>query len=183
MSSIKLTPNSSGSGIFSIASPNSNTDRTLTLPDNSGTILTTATPGVPVNGPAFSATRSAAQSISATTWTKVQFSTEDYDTANCYDPTTNYRFTPNVAGYYLICATVEANTTSTHAVAIYKNGTAYRRAYVSNPGIGATAVISTLVYLNGSTDYVECYVWQSSAASLYTATTDYEFSGCLVRSA
>ena len=42
MSKISLTPNASGTGNFTIASPNSNTDRTLTLPDNTGTILTSA---------------------------------------------------------------------------------------------------------------------------------------------
>ena len=40
MSNIALTPNASGTGVFTIASPNSNTNRTLTLPDNTGTILT-----------------------------------------------------------------------------------------------------------------------------------------------
>jgi len=40
MSKISLTPNASGTGNFTIASPNSSTDRTLTLPDNTGTILT-----------------------------------------------------------------------------------------------------------------------------------------------
>ena len=40
MSSIKLESNASGTGIFTIASPNTNTNRTLTLPDNTGTILT-----------------------------------------------------------------------------------------------------------------------------------------------
>jgi len=43
MSSIKLESNASGTGVFTIASPNSNTNRTLTLPDNTGTILTSAT--------------------------------------------------------------------------------------------------------------------------------------------
>jgi hypothetical protein len=43
MSLIKLAPDASGTGIFTIASPNSNTNRTLTLPDNTGTILTSAT--------------------------------------------------------------------------------------------------------------------------------------------
>ena len=42
MSSIKLESNASGTGIFTIASPNSNTNRTLTLPDATGTIITTA---------------------------------------------------------------------------------------------------------------------------------------------
>ena len=40
MSVLKLSSNASGTGIFTIASPNSNTDRTLNLPDSSGTIAT-----------------------------------------------------------------------------------------------------------------------------------------------
>jgi hypothetical protein len=40
MSKVQLQGNASGTGIFTIASPNSNTDRTLTLPDNTGTLLT-----------------------------------------------------------------------------------------------------------------------------------------------
>jgi len=42
MSKIALTPNASGSGTFTIAAPNSDTDRTLTLPDEAGTVLTSA---------------------------------------------------------------------------------------------------------------------------------------------
>jgi len=38
MSNIALTPNASGTGTFTIASPNSNTNRTLTLPDATGTV-------------------------------------------------------------------------------------------------------------------------------------------------
>ena len=38
MSKINLTPNASGTGVFTIASPNSNTDRTLNLPDKAGTV-------------------------------------------------------------------------------------------------------------------------------------------------
>lgn len=40
MSNITLSANAGGSGIFTIASPNSNTNRTLTLPDETGTFLT-----------------------------------------------------------------------------------------------------------------------------------------------
>jgi hypothetical protein len=38
MSKIALTPDASGTGTFTIAAPNSNTDRTLTLPDATGTV-------------------------------------------------------------------------------------------------------------------------------------------------
>ena len=40
MSKITLTPNASGTGTFTLASPNSNTNRTLTLPDSAGELLT-----------------------------------------------------------------------------------------------------------------------------------------------
>ena len=43
MSRISLSGNASGTGTLTIAAPNTNTDRTLTLPDNTGTILTNAT--------------------------------------------------------------------------------------------------------------------------------------------
>jgi hypothetical protein len=43
MSKIALSGNASGTGTLTIAAPNTSTDRTLTLPDNTGTILTNAT--------------------------------------------------------------------------------------------------------------------------------------------
>ena len=44
MSQIKLSPNASGTGIFTLESPNSNTNRTLTLPDATGTIQVSGNP-------------------------------------------------------------------------------------------------------------------------------------------
>lgn len=38
MSQVKIQGNASGTGIFTVAAPNSNTDRTLTLPDGAGTL-------------------------------------------------------------------------------------------------------------------------------------------------
>lgn len=43
MSTIVLSPNASGTGAFTLAAPNSNTNRTITLPDATGTVLTSAT--------------------------------------------------------------------------------------------------------------------------------------------
>ena len=42
MSLVKVSGNASGTGIFTITSPATNTDRTLTLPDATGTIATSA---------------------------------------------------------------------------------------------------------------------------------------------
>jgi hypothetical protein len=44
MSRVSLSGNPSGTGTFTIASPNSNTDRTLNLPDASGTLNTSGAP-------------------------------------------------------------------------------------------------------------------------------------------
>jgi hypothetical protein len=44
MSKIALNSNASGTGVFTIASPNSDTDRTLTLPDEAGTVVSTSSP-------------------------------------------------------------------------------------------------------------------------------------------
>jgi hypothetical protein len=41
MSQVTLQGNASGTGVFTVAAPNSNTSRTLTLPDATGTVVTT----------------------------------------------------------------------------------------------------------------------------------------------
>jgi hypothetical protein len=52
MSKIALEPNAAGTGTFSIASPATNTNRTLTLPDETGTVLTSvsAIPAAQITG-------------------------------------------------------------------------------------------------------------------------------------
>jgi hypothetical protein len=137
--------------------------------------------GVAGNGPAFSATGTG-QSFSASVWTKIQFTTEQFDTASCYDNTTNYRFTPNVAGYYYV--TVSAGHGGSNNIvlgAIYKNGTYYQ--YATAPSLNAAydpvACVSAIIYLNGSTDYVEGFI--NSNANL--STQNCRFSGAMARAA
>ena len=66
------------------------------------------------NTPAFEAYLggSGGQALSNDTITKVQFDTELYDTNNTYDSSTNYRFTPAVAGKYFIYSTLLYETGS-----------------------------------------------------------------------
>ena len=45
MSKIRLTPNASGTGTVTLTVPSTSTDRTITLPDNTGDIITTSTAG------------------------------------------------------------------------------------------------------------------------------------------
>ena len=71
MSKISLQPNASGTGTFTLAAPDSNTNRTLTLPDEAGKILTDV--GVPTSAmPAgsviqvVSTTKTSAATVSGT---------------------------------------------------------------------------------------------------------------------
>jgi hypothetical protein len=112
--------------------------------------------------PAFSAYSSAGANITSSTWTKVTLDTELYDTNNNFASST---FTPTVAGYY------QTNFTSTNAASgnnaywlynvIYKNGAAYIGAYSVFPSGNIQNFsnnLSQVIYMNGSTDYLEFYV-------------------------
>jgi len=59
MSKVSITGNNAGTGTFTIAAPNSNTNRTLTLPDEAGTALTDATDLEPQVKTSLNATGSA----------------------------------------------------------------------------------------------------------------------------
>ncbi len=192
MSLVKISGNASGTGTLTIAAPNTNTDYTLTLPTNTGTILTTATGGIPVNGPAFSVYPNADQTgLTSSTFTKVAFINEYFDTANCFDSTTNYRFTPTTAGYYQFNfgLYVTASNVATLEPFIYKNGAAFCSGQYVVSASGVTQVIltvSNIMYMNGSTDYVEFYAFATTTAGTYTIKNGAQYtyaSGALIRSA
>ena len=185
MSKVALSGNASGTGTFTIASPNSNTDRVLTLPDATGTILTTATPGVPVNGPAFSASIASGQAIANNTAVKINFTTENFDTNNNF---ASSRFTPTVAGYYQVNLAVALDGSvagATNSVLIYKNGASLIRSWTAvASGNYSGSTISAIIYLNGSTDYIEAYCFQNTGLTLNTLTGDSSgFSAAMIRSA
>jgi hypothetical protein len=144
--------------------------------------------GVAGNGPAFSASVTGTTTITSGVFTKMVFNSENWDTASCFDSTTNYRFTPNVAGYYLITGALDAGT-STNAnraiPVIYKNGSSYRLGLNLGTANGNTFTsgVSAQVYLNGSTDYVELFAYVLATTAQYTAGTSTWFDGVLVRAA
>lgn len=114
---------------------------------------------------AFSAYSSAAQSIASATFTKIQFNTESFDINSDYDNATNYRWTPTVAGKMQVNAWIQMQLTTLNAlfiVAIYKNGSVYKQAY-NNAAFANQQVsvgISDIIDMNGSTDYLEVFVYQ-----------------------
>jgi hypothetical protein len=162
----------------------------LTLTSDLSGQLQFANNGVnlPMGGvaPAFSAYGNAL-SFPNSTWTKIPFQTEEFDTNNNFDSTTNYRFTPTVAGYYQVnCAIYFGFTTGSATLSIYKNGSEFKRGS-ANAGVsgGVMPISSCLVYLNGSTDYVEMYLFQNTgtAQSSNGGSNLQWFNGSLVRGA
>ena len=145
--------------------------------------------GVAGNGPAFSVYSSANTSISSATLTKIPFSTEVFDTNSNFD-TANYRFTPTVAGYYQLNASayVYSSSPSVRYCRLFKNGSAYQTGgmFVSTPPSETTVVYSGLVYMNGTTDYVEMYVYDNGSSPVIyggSGSVLVWFSGAMIRSA
>lgn len=140
-------------------------------------------------GPAFSATMSSSQTFSNATNTKLNFNNEEFDTDSCYS-TANYRFTPNKAGYYLITGYAIMYyippTTGTYQLKLYKNGSFNKMLYGYGVAVFADGS-SNLVYMNGTTDYLELYGYGDGGGGTQNAeggatTTIPRFQAHFVRS-
>jgi hypothetical protein len=139
------------------------------------------------NGPAFSVFKSnslGTQSITANTYTKVTFDTEDFDTNNNF---ASSRFTPTVAGYYQVNAQIDLGGSAVLICGIFKNGAEFKRGSAVTAGMSEYyANVSSVIYMNGSTDYLEVYALSSGATGSIYATTGGQytyFNGYLARAA
>jgi hypothetical protein len=134
-------------------------------------------------GPAFRAESASNQNINNGTWTKVTLGTETFDTNSNFASST---FTPTIAGYYQINLLVQINTANFPAAArLYKNGAGGTYA-VGGYQIGAlngTTSHSELIFMNGTTDYLEMYALQSSGGSTNLLAGFCVFSAVFVRGA
>ncbi len=112
--------------------------------------------------PAFLATQ-ANTGFSAQNFSKIQFADEKLDTDNCYDPSTNFRFTPSTAGWYYIFARVafdNDSASSRHVAILQKNGTEVARGDMQFTGNyftnnNTSMQVDYIIQFNGSSDYVE----------------------------
>lgn len=118
------------------------------------------------SGPAFRAYRSGSDQVTTEdAYTKLQFNAESFDTDSCFDSTTNFRFTPNKAGYYSFNVGLRFLTNDLVEVRIYKNGSASAQIYAQTVSANITANGSALIYANGTTDYFEVFAYLASASS------------------
>jgi hypothetical protein len=135
--------------------------------------------------PAFSAYQSSAQTLTGATFTKISLQSEEFDTNSNFDSTTNYRFTPTVAGYYQFNAALQVGVSaSTALITFYKNGSEFKRpTYMSGSSVVNSASSSALIYCNGTSDYVEFYALLGTGQALSASATYTWFQGSMVRSA
>ena len=175
MSSVSIAGDSSGSVLLTAPAVSGSTQ--INIAAQSGTLN--------VGGPAFSAyINGASQSITNNTWTKITYDTEDFDTANCFSSS---RFTPNVAGYYILTVCMETNSFTGYGQAMfYKNGSYYARAGTTNcSSQTAMPAGSVVLYMNGSTDYAEIYFYTSASGVTVSGGSNFanKFTGCFLRGA
>jgi len=187
MANLKLKNPSGGS--LNLVSADGASDLTVTFPAVTGTAMVSG------NMPAFHAYLATNQTISHNTTTIIQYITEQFDTASCFD-TSTYRFTPNVAGYYCLTAYTTTVGTANRAYSIIpqirKNGSAIvggeQTVPAGSPNDHYVITPTTIVYANGTTDYFDVvqYVYDYTASSttvLSGGATFNQFTGVLVRAA
>jgi hypothetical protein len=113
------------------------------------------------------------QTISDATWTRVNYTTETFDTGSAFDLTAD-KFTPTVAGKYLVIASCGYAGLSDGDLIrsdIYKNGASVAECINESNGSNITVVATMIVDMNGTTDYLEHYTHQdgTGSKSLYGA--------------
>jgi hypothetical protein len=171
---MSLVLQSSGGGQITIQEPATASNFTQTLPAATGTVQVSG------NMPAFSAylANGSVNALSAGAFTKCSFDTENFDTNNNF---ASSRFTPTVAGYYQLNSGVATQGAPQEVIcAFYKNGSSY--AYGVDNVTGGNSMCSSIIYFNGSTDYVEVYAFSANARN-QAVTANYSwFNGSMVRS-
>ena len=141
------------------------TDDTVLIHDTSAGALRKMTRANFVSGvggnntPAFHAYANTDQNNNSdNTWTKLQMNAEFFDTDSKYDHSSNYRFTPTVAGKYFFGANVYIDGNDDRdsvQIAFYKNGS---NVFYNdeNANSNTVAKITAIIDLDAD-DYVELY--------------------------
>ena len=121
---------------------------------------------ISVANPAFKAFLSASQTgLTSSADTKVNFDAIEYDVGGYYDNTTNYRYTPLVAGYYHIVFAAScggAIDIEDFILNIVKNdifvtqGRLHMTGLTNDDFFASSIHTQDIIHMNGTTDYLHC---------------------------
>jgi hypothetical protein len=163
-----------GSNAHELGTFTLNADDSLVFSNGKWEVVTAA-----VNVRCFLAQATADQNnIANSTWRKAEFNDEVYDPFGEYDAATNYRYTPQKAGVYLVLVSVQwadIDDGNRAYAGIYKNGAAVKYAFLTSSATGAAVNprVQALIQMNGTTDYLEAYAYHENG----DATPDLAING------
>lgn len=154
--------------------------------------ITISESGVPLlNVPAFKYILGATVSNVGSTSLVVPIDTKIFNTNDSWYNTSTYRYTPEIPGYYWFKGfnVLQLTTSVTNQqVQLRKNGTMFSRVLFRDTASSAYYIeCSGMTYLNGTTDYAEC--WSQGGATTVnfyadgTEEASGSFEGFLVRAA
>ena len=130
----------------------------------SGAVLTAAD----LNGftPLTVLTNTTTQLVPNATFTAITYDTETTDTLNWHSTSSNTsRITPTISGFYLVSFNGVSNGAANRNIsAIYKNGVSVAKTDISTTTNALD--ITTVVSLNGTTDYVESFLYQANTTAV-----------------
>ena len=121
----------------------------------------------------FRAYMSTAQTIPNNTNTILEFDAKSFDPNSWYD-TSTYKFTPTLAGYYSVTASLRYNTGTDWDICdlyVYKNTNIAVSASDAHQRYD-TLNLNDIIYLNGSGDYLICRTLQVAGSAM--ALRNYE---------
>ena len=170
------------SGYVKLTAPDdSSTNPTVTLPTESGELALKSdigegggsgggdyTPTV-----AFRGELSATQTVENNTWVKINLDTATIDTDSAL---VDGKFQPSVAGYYQANGAVyqSCGPSSTLTVSqLHKNGEAIAQGNDCNSDVSRGSQVSDVVYLNGTTDYLELFGYVKTTGTAGIDSNDY----------
>jgi hypothetical protein len=180
-----------GTGVWALQTTTAGGAATTAVTISTGQVVTLANALPMASGgtgvttmPAFNAYSTSGTAMSNGVYVKVTFDTEKFDTNNNF---ASSRFTPTVAGYYQVNSNLVYITTSTVTqvvLALYKNGAVETYTnFVANSSQGASINLSYVINMNGSTDYIEMYLYMAGAGTLSAqGGQQTAFNGAMIRS-
>ena len=156
-------------GQLGIGGANYGTSGQVLTSQGSGSAVQWATPAV-TGGNMFIAKMNSGYITSNNTDGEIVFQNEVYDPDSRYN-NSNGRFTPNVAGYYFIDASLQFSTNSANnnfESTIWKNGTEQFKNTMRNPASNSDihCKVTGIVSVNGSSDYISIAAWQNSGGNI-----------------
>ena len=156
-------------GAFGIGGANYGSSGQVLTSGGSGSAVQWATPAV-TGGNMFIAKMNSGYITSNNTDGEIVFQNEVYDPDSRYN-NSNGRFTPNVAGYYFIDASLQFSLNSGNNLfesTIWKNGSEQFVNRMWNDGSNSDVhcKVTGIVTVNGSSDYISIAAWQNSGGNL-----------------